>query len=307
MSNLGSIDQTMLVFGGPYSNYAATVAMKARAASLGIAAEHVICSGDIVAYCAEPAETLDLVRDWGIHVVMGNCEESLANGEDDCGCGFEAGSECSMLAVTWYDFANRRVTRSQREWMRDLPRSIDFSMSATRVRVIHASLASINEFVFASQEPGNRLAQMRAGGIDAVIGGHSGIPFGQAIEERYWLNAGVIGMPANDGGRHGWYMLMEPRDAGIDVSWHRLDYDYALSSNSTSEAGMSAYGQALVDGLWPSTAVLPEDELRQTGKPLQLSPLRLEPVGAVATARPGGKAGLDSKNEEGASAVAPDM
>jgi len=278
MTDLGNIEETMLIFGGPYSNLAATTAMQARAGDIGIPAERIICTGDVIAYCGEPVETLDLIRDWGIHVVMGNCEESLAHGEPDCGCGFEVDSDCSVLAITWYEYANRRVTNSQRRWMQTLPRNIDFAMSGARMRAIHASLTSINEFVFASSDPDTRLGQMREAGVDAVIGGHSGIPFGQNIEERYWLNAGVIGMPANDAGRHGWYMLLEPRCDGIDVSWHRLDYDHPTSRKTTIEAGMSAYGQALADGLWPNIDILPETEARQTGQPLHLPPLRITPV-----------------------------
>ena len=83
-------------------------------------------------------------------------------------------------------------------------------------------------------------------------------------------------MPANDGGKHGWYMLMEPRADAIDVSWHRIDYDHAASRKTTVTAGMSAYGEALVDGLWPSIDVLPVAEAQQTGKPLQLPPLRID-------------------------------
>ena len=30
---------------------------------------------DVVAYCAEPVETVALIRDWGCAVVMGNCED----------------------------------------------------------------------------------------------------------------------------------------------------------------------------------------------------------------------------------------
>ena len=278
MSDPWKIDETMLIFGGPYSNYAATVAMQNRATELGIPAERVICTGDIIAYCGEPCETLDLIRDWGIHVVMGNCEESLAHGENDCGCGFEPDSECSVLAVTWYEYSNRRVTAAQRRWMSELPRRLDFVMSSMDFRVVHASLNSINEFVFASSEPAARLSQIRNAGVDVIIGGHSGIPFGQQLEERYWLNAGVIGMPANDGGTHGWYLLLEPSESGIKASWHQLDYDYSSSRESTIAAGMGAYGNALADGLWPSIDILPAAEAQQTGKPLNLEPLRIEPA-----------------------------
>ncbi|MCP4392390.1 MAG: metallophosphoesterase, partial [Gammaproteobacteria bacterium] len=132
MPDPANIDDRLLIFGGPYSNFAATVAMRQRALDLGISADRVICTGDLVAYCAEPDQTLQLIRDWGIRVVMGNCEESLAFSEPDCGCGFDADSSCSTLAITWYRYADRRVTPEQRRWMQSLPRHIDFQLSGTR-------------------------------------------------------------------------------------------------------------------------------------------------------------------------------
>lgn len=271
-------DGPLLVFGGPYSNLAATAAMRRRAAALGIPANQVICTGDLVAYCAEPADTVELVRDWGIHVVMGNCEESLAFDEPDCGCGFDVDSQCSALALTWYRYADRRIDAAQRRWMRGLPRAIDFEYFGLRFRVLHGSLTRINEFVFASGDAENKRRQAEAAGVDAVIGGHSGIPFGQRIGDRYWLNAGVIGMPANDGGSHGWYLLFEPSDRGPLCSWHRLDYEYAASRQSTIAAGMVEYGEALASGLWPNMDILPESERRQRGQPLDLPPMQLHPA-----------------------------
>ena len=275
MADLGKITEKILVFGGPYSNLAASHALRVRARELSIPADHVICTGDLVAYCAEPDETLDLIRDWGIHVVMGNCEESLAFSEPDCGCGFEAGTSCSTLAITWYQFADRRVTQEHRDWMQTLPRCIDFEMAERRFKTVHGSLSSINEFVFASSDLAAKQAQIREAGTDAIIGGHSGIPFGQRIDDRYWLNAGVIGMPANDGSSEVWYMLIEPRTDGCDISWHVLDYDHEASKRSTIAAGMVEYGHALGDGLWPSMDTLPDAERQQRGQPLDLPPIRI--------------------------------
>ena len=268
----------LLVFGGPYSNLAVTEAMRRRAFELGIPPRNVICTGDIVAYCAEPRETVELVRDWGIHVVMGNCEESLGFDEADCGCGFDAGSQCSTLALAWYRYASDRIDAGQRRWMRGLPRNIDFTCCGAAFRVLHGSLSSINEFVFASGDADAKLRQARAADVDAIIGGHSGIPFGQRVGERYWLNAGVIGMPANDGGGHGWFMLLEPAEGGPRCSWHRLDYEFAASRDATVAAGMAEYGEALASGLWPSMDVLPAAERRRRGRPLDLPPLQIRPV-----------------------------
>lgn len=271
--NLGKLDGQILVFGGPYSNLAATQAIRAKAESLGIPADYVICTGDLVAYCAEPAETIDLIREWEISVVMGNCEESLGQESDDCGCGFDEGSACSVLSITWYQYASALINSSQRQWMAKLPRSIDFQYSGLDFKVIHAAVDSINQFIFASDSSSDKVKQIKQAGVDVIIGGHSGIPFGQKINDGYWLNAGVIGMPANDGRPEVWYMLLTPSEQGFTTSWHRLSYDFKQSQKSTNTAGMTEYARALENGLWPSMDVLPAYEREQQGMKLELEPL----------------------------------
>ncbi len=81
----------LLVLGGPYSNMRALASLRQRAGELGIPPSQTICTGDVVAYCAEPEETTQAIRDWGCHVIAGNCEEQLAETTDNCACGFEEG------------------------------------------------------------------------------------------------------------------------------------------------------------------------------------------------------------------------
>ena len=91
-----------------------------------------------------------------------------------------------------------------------------------------------------------------------------------------WLNAGAIGLPANDGSADGWYMLLQPDDKGFQVSWHRLPYDAGISQGSTLAAGMTEYAQALTSGLWPSMDVLPAPERNNQGKQLDPAPLPID-------------------------------
>ena len=105
-----AMDGAVLVFGGPYGNVEATRALLAAAHTLGIAPGRMICTGDLVAYCADPVATIDLVRASGIHVVMGNCDEQLGQSADNCGCGFPEGSACERLSAAWYAYANASVT-----------------------------------------------------------------------------------------------------------------------------------------------------------------------------------------------------
>ncbi len=244
--------------------------MRSKAQELGIPPHRIICTGDLVAYCAEPRETVDLIRDWGIHVVMGNCEESLADEADDCGCGFEPGTSCSVLSVQWYRYASAEVTAEQCRWMANLPRQLDFTAEGLRFRVVHGSLNNINEFVFASTDNELKSQHIKASGADCIIGGHSGIPFGQKLQHGSWLNSGVIGMPANDGTADGWYMILEKGEP-LSCRWSRLSYDYQKSSRSTIAAGMVEYGEALTSGLWPSMDVLPIAERNQQGVAIEES------------------------------------
>jgi predicted phosphodiesterase len=273
--NLGLLTGPVLIFGGPYSNLAATVAIKAQAHALGIPPERTICTGDLVAYCADPVKTVELIRDWGIPVVKGNCEESLANDSDDCGCGFDEGSACSVLAVTWFEYASRLINKDQRRWMNDLPASIRFQYAGLDCLVIHAGVSNNNQFVFESDSLVEKSAQIRQAQADVIISGHSGIPFGQKVEAGYWLNAGVIGMPANNGSADVWYMLLESDSPGVLASWHQLSYPFKESQQSTRAAGMVEYAQALESGIWPSQEVLPDWEKRQRGRRISVGPLML--------------------------------
>jgi len=276
--DLGNIDSRLLIFGGPYSNLTATQAMQARAEALGITPEQIICTGDLVAYCGEPCETVELIRAWGVHVLMGNCEQSLGFEQADCGCGFDQEGVCSLLSIDWYRYADQMIYPELREWMKTLPKSFTFRFKGSSVRVVHGSVSSINQFIFASSPEAIKSTQIHEAGTDVVIGGHSGIPFGQKLGQKSWLNAGVIGMPANDGTADGWYMLLEAQAEGFNVTWQRLAYDARLASRTTRAAGMPAYAKTLTSGLWPGMDMLPATERHQQGQRLEPKSIQIMPV-----------------------------
>jgi predicted phosphodiesterase len=274
--DLGAVKGPILVFGGPYGNLAATRALRTRAEHSGFSPAQIICNGDLVAYCGEPRETIDLVRDWGIHVVQGNCEESLAELAPDCGCGFDPDSHCAALSQRWYQLCVENTSVDQRQWMGKLPGVIEFTLKGIRFRLVHGSPASINEFVFPSTAAEHKQAMLDDNDADIIVGGHSGIPFGEALQSGYWINTGVIGLPANDSTPDGWYLTLEPAENGILCRWHRLEYDSFAIRRKTEAAGMGAYARTLETGLWPSLDILPEAERRQTGVPLEPADVLIE-------------------------------
>lgn len=112
--------------------------------------------------------------------------------------------------------------------------------------------------------------------IDAVVAGHCGIPFGQIVAGKVWLNAGVIGLPANDGTQDGWYLLIEPAGEKLQAHWHRLYYPAEQTRQAMHNIGLTTgYADAIVSGLWPSEDVLPVAEKKNRGNALDLQPIIL--------------------------------
>jgi predicted phosphodiesterase len=262
----------ILLFGGCYSNLQATRALLNQAGRLGIPPDRIICTGDVVAYAADPVATVDLVRASGVHVVMGNCEESLGYGAADCGCGFAAGSACDLLSVAWYAHADARLDPVARTWMRDLPRRMDLIMGGRRLAVVHASPRSINQFVFASEPDAMFCDLIASSGCDGVIGGHCGIPFTRVVDRMLWHNPGAIGVPAHDGTSRVWFSIMAPQGQDIVIRHLPLDYDHVAAAAAMRTAGLPpGYADALRTGLWPSTDVLPAAERARGGVSLEFT------------------------------------
>lgn len=268
----------LLVFGGPYSNLEALQAMIAETRRRGIPPERVICTGDVVAYGADAAATAELVRDFGCHVIMGNCEESLAASLGDCGCGFPEGSACQRLATDWFQHASREMTPTVRNWMSALPRRIVVEIGSLRLAVVHGGVGSINQFIFASTPAEEKARQLAAAGVDGVIAGHCGIPFTQTVGGRLWHNAGAIGMPANDGTSRVWYSVLTALDGLVSVEHCPLAYDREAAAAKMRRAALpEGYAAALGNGLWPSCDVLPIDEMRERGVPIEEGSVEWQP------------------------------
>lgn len=265
------IDPTrpLLVFGGPYSNLRATRALREEARRLAIPPGNTICTGDVVAYCAEPEETVALVRDWGIQVVAGNCEESLAAESADCGCNFEENSTCNVLAKNWFEYASARVSRADRAWMGGLPSYLRVNYGGHRLLVVHGGKKETARWIFASDEPAIR-EELALAEADVVLAGHCGLPFARAVGGRLWFNPGVVGMPANDGDPRVWLGLMTARsDGSLAVETRRLAYDHDEAARSLRAAGYAEpYARALETGLWPSLDILPVAERAMIGRPI---------------------------------------
>lgn len=263
---LGDLAGPLLIFGGPYSNLQATRALRSEAETRGVPAENCICTGDVVAYCADPADTVAELRDWGAHVIAGNCEKQLATGADDCGCGFEDGSACDLLSASWYSHADAEIGDAARGWMGALPDLLAFRYQGKTCLVCHGGFSDVSRFLWPSSSDEDFMSEFQAlesltsdGKTtlvtpDIVLSGHSGLPFERRVADTRWINAGAIGMPPHDGAPQTRFVLFDGDEAQV----HRLDYDWRAARTAMETKGLTqGYQAALESGWWPSEDVLP--------------------------------------------------
>lgn len=264
------IDGTlMLVFGGVYGN---VQALRALLAAHPAAA--MVCTGDLAAYCADGAAVCQIMRQQtNLTIIRGNCERTIAAGSDSCECGFAPGTVCEQLSVAWHRHAQNTISATHKAWLQTLPAQQIIQFGGRRLAVIHADAATDNRFIFASTPATDKRESLNALAVNGVIGGHSGIPFTQKIDDNMWHNSGALGMPANDGTPRVWYSLWTAQSGGIEITHRTLTYDVSGAQKSMSEAGLPPeYRLSLQSGIWPSDSVLPMSERRQQGIALNPPP-----------------------------------
>ncbi|MDE2362681.1 MAG: radical SAM protein [Hyphomicrobiales bacterium] len=269
----------ILLFGGPYSNLHALDALIAEAARRRIPPSRMISTGDLVAYCAHAKAVVARVRETGIRFVRGNCEEQLAAGADDCGCGFAPGGQCERLSADWFAHAMAELDADDRSFLGRAPPRIDVIVNGVTLAVIHGAAAQTNRFVFASTPERIKALDLDLLGVDGVIAGHCGLPFSQGVGGRLWHNPGAAGMPANDGTPRVWFSEIAPGDAPgvLRIEHCALDYEHAGAAEAMARAGLAPeYRRTLVDGLWPNCDALPRREVEGQGGRIEPSRLIFE-------------------------------
>lgn len=273
IDDIGQLSGKLLLFGGPYSNLQALQALQDVATAARIPPSNIICTGDIVGYCAQPVACIALTREWGIRCIAGNVEIQLRNGEDNCGCDFREDGRCDLFSRSWYAYAKAAVSGKEIAWMAGLPDAIRFTYSDTRCIVLHGSAFHTAGYIFASTPWAEKEANFEAADADLIIAGHSGLPFCQQRNNRCWINAGVIGMPANDGDTRVWYAVLDTtHDGDWLISLRQLEYDFKAASQKMLDAKLPApYARTLTTGIWDNCEILPQPETEAQGRPIKPS------------------------------------
>lgn len=266
IKTLGTLQGPVGLFGGVYSNFQSLEEFDRQIQQLSLPYTQLICTGDVVGYCGSPAECIETLQAWGVHGILGNVEENLVLGIDDCGCNFGEGSRCDLFSKQWFPFAQSQVKEKHLTYLRTLPHRLEFELGDKKVHVLHGSHGHISEFIFESTPWEKKQAFFDTLDVDVIIAGHTGIPYIQERNGKVWINPGVLGMPANDGTPRVWFATLDIQDGELQCQFHTYEYDAGEANQIMLENGLSyQYADTLLTGLWDNNDILPAFETSRQG------------------------------------------
>jgi predicted phosphodiesterase len=234
--------------GGTYSNPYALRAFVANARARG--ADRLWCLGDFGAYGAEPEAIWELLTGNGIECIAGNYELAIGRGDPDCGCGYADDDDNAFAAIA-YDYTLRHTSAEFAAWMRTLATEHRETVDGVVLHLVHGSPLAVNDFWWESLPDDAHQLRIEASGADVICCTHSGLPWMRRFGDILVVNVGVLGRPANDGGQHVWYALLDCVDGRATAELVALDYDWRAHAASMRHAGLpEAFTQAVETGWW---------------------------------------------------------
>jgi len=249
------------VFGGIYSNHRALARAIDDARDRG--AEALVCLGDLGAFGPSPDRVFPLLRGGGVLTVRGNYDDSIARGLDDCQCGYTDPRDNHFAALSYrYTFA--RTSPVNRAWLDRLPPERRFRLGDLDVLACHGSPRQMNEFLWETTTPTHFLRGLaKEYRCDVILGTHTGLHWERRLGERSWyVNAGALGRPANDGSTEVWYALLEADGSGLHTKFVPVTYDHdALADEMRDERLPEEFIETIRTGWWTTCLeVLPGKE-----------------------------------------------
>ena len=198
-----------------------------------------LCTGDVVGYNACPHECMDIIRELGCPVVVGNHDFYVASQQN-----LDDFNPAAAAVVEW---TRRQLSEGELSWLRVLP----FTRTQMGITLVHSTMDNPENFgyVFDNlQAEANFLNQK----TPVCFHGHTHCPmiyeksmngvfridaqdFTLPMGRKYFINVGSVGQP-RDGDPRATYVIFDPKER--TVRYRRLAYDIEAAQERIRLAGL---------------------------------------------------------------------
>ncbi|GAB6183461.1 metallophosphoesterase family protein [Thermodesulfovibrio hydrogeniphilus] len=100
--------------------------------------EKIYHLGDIGGYAPFVNEVVDFIIENKIEGVQGNYDDTVSNEKENCGCKYEDSLQAEMAHLS-FEWTKKHATSKSKEYMRNLPFDISFSVNGKKIKIFHAT------------------------------------------------------------------------------------------------------------------------------------------------------------------------
>ena len=234
---LNKVEKRLAIFGDIHSNLDAFNVVLDDCRAQGVT--DFLCTGDVVGYNACPRECLQIIRDLGCPVVMGNHDHYVSSRQN-----LDDFNPAAAEVIIW---TRRQLMVDEIFFLRNIP----FVVTKAGMTLVHATMDRPESFGYVFdhlQTEANFSHQL----TPICFHGHTHCPmiyekqasgiyridaqdFKLTLGRKYFINVGSVGQP-RDGDPRASYVIYEP--ATRLVRFRRLEYDVEAAQERVRAAGL---------------------------------------------------------------------
>jgi len=197
--------------------------------------DKILCGGDLVGYCANPKECLNLIRQRQIPVILCNHDEAMFNDEP-----LSQFNDFAKHAILW---TRKQLDKTDVDFLHSLP----YAIKGNNFILIHANLHKPEKWGYLIS-PNEIKLSFKALNMNVGFVGHTHLPFihrqdgvsekvveGEFIldpKEKYIINLGSVGQP-RDRDNRACFVVYD--DQENKVVFHRVKYNFTLTQEKILE------------------------------------------------------------------------
>lgn len=195
--------------------------------------------GDLGGYAPFVNEVVDFLIEHNIEGVQGNYDEAIAYDRVHCGCKYENDFQAKMAQLS-FEWTKRAVKEKSKDYMKNLPFSIDLNVNSRKIKIFHATPVKNNIYWYEDRNEKFFLLMAQKAKADVMIYGHTHLPYFKKIGSFYFINAGSVGKP-KDGDSRTCICIIDINYHDIKVKFIRKNYDIKKVVDAIIESGLPDY------------------------------------------------------------------
>jgi len=213
-----------------------------------IGVDAVYCGGDLVGYGPQPIGVCRLIQARSIPAVYGDHDYAIGRDLDHSeGDGTKSEHDLDRQSLAW---TLAHTDQHAKDYLRALPFDLRFVLGNQRVRLVHGSPRSANEYVL-EDAPATTLDRIAAqADCDVLVFGHTRKPWTRTHAGILFANCGSIGNPGDGDPRAAFALLEVDPYARVCASIQRVAYNaqaVAREIDATRPWGESARKHAAAE------------------------------------------------------------